>query len=686
MKNKKLGTILFHGFIICSSILLIVCSQFIYSQHENTELGRTELITSSYEELESLVIYKEMELNPKYEPLIFSKNVDEKTQEKIKKAFIKRVEEQALLLDKDASFHYVIKDKTTKKEMKSDQNVSKDSFFSGTIVTTSNQVVNCDGDFKGFLFLQDIEPIDFIYMEEFNDVYFENHDVTFNIPKDIEVQFMLDQDISMRSYYRDLYDNLYQSAKEEACDEIFAVEMLSLTGILTIFVLILKYEDEKEMIPFVWIKNWLFEISFFVLGSLTTVLCAGTNAISMGIVLSLYDQYPIVLVYILGIVVLMLTQYLIASCIFVVKDMVKKGIPTYVKENTLLGRWICWMVKNGKDILQEDLSHPLYKRVFLLLVLNLVLVGMLYVFNWFGLFLDLILTIVLMGYVLKELKKIQLDYAHVLNKSNELAKGNFSSNEDDFGVFNTLGQSLDSIQSGFEKAVQEEVKSQNMKNELISNVSHDLKTPLTCIKNYTTLLQDESLDEKTRKEYMKNLEYYTNRMQVCIQDLFDISKVNSQSIKLNISRLDLIALTKQVLFECEESFQQKNLHVIDNLKGNAFVELDGEKTVRILENLFVNISKYALDNSRVYFDMKKEEESISLIFKNISQEAMNFTPDEIVERFVRGDKSRHETGSGLGLAIVKSFSEAQGGNFEIKIEGDLFMTILTFPLSSQEEK
>ena len=223
-----------------------------------------------------------------------------------------------------------------------------------------------------------------------------------------------------------------------------------------------------------------------------------------------------------------------------------------------------------------------------------------------------------------------------------------------------------------------------MKVELISNVSHYLKTPLTCIKNYVLLLQDENLDEQTRKEYLENLNKYADRLNLLMQDLLQISKINSGNIELELNDLNIIALLNQVLFENEESLLERNLVVKKNFKDEEIIlNLDSNKTYRIFENLLVNISKYALSFSRVYIDVFNKEKEVQIVFKNISQDEMNFTPEEIEERFVRGDKSRHGTGSGLGLAIVKSFTEIQGGTFKIEIEGDLFKTIVSFKKQSE---
>lgn len=218
-----------------------------------------------------------------------------------------------------------------------------------------------------------------------------------------------------------------------------------------------------------------------------------------------------------------------------------------------------------------------------------------------------------------------------------------------------------------------------MKTELISNVSHDLKTPLTSIITYIDLLKSDQLDEQQRQEYLNVLDKNSIRLKNLIEDLFEVSKVNSGDVQLHIVDIDIVALIKQAQLECLDKFEEKNLDVRFQSNCEKIIyPLDSAKTYRIFENLFINISKYALSHTRVYLDVIENEDDIHIIFKNISESEMNFNENEIVERFVRGDKSRNTNGSGLGLAIVKSFVELQGGLFKVDIDGDLFKTMIIF--------
>lgn len=329
--------------------------------------------------------------------------------------------------------------------------------------------------------------------------------------------------------------------------------------------------------------------------------------------------------------------------------------------------------------IQIDLLIPINKMILKYVVINAGFIFILLVVlnNYIFIFVYLISTFF---WLENKGMKIQKDYNRLLKAAQELGKGNFDMEiEADLGVFNQLEIEFNNIKDGFKKAVEEEIKSQNMKNELISNVSHDLKTPLTCIKNYIVLLQDDLLTEKTRHEYLNNLNLYVNRLTTLIEDFFEISKINSGNIQLNLMNLNIIALLEQTYTESKEILEAKNLILIRKYESTDIkLKLDGDKTYRIFENLFTNIAKYAMINSRVYLEVKDDANKIVVEFKNISATQMNFTADEIVERFVRGDKSRHETGSGLGLAIAKSFTEVQGGEFKIDIDGDLFKTIICF--------
>ena len=235
----------------------------------------------------------------------------------------------------------------------------------------------------------------------------------------------------------------------------------------------------------------------------------------------------------------------------------------------------------------------------------------------------------------------------------------------------------------FKEAVDEEVKNERMKTELVTNVSHDLRTPLTAIITYTDLLKNEK-DEEKRKEYISVLERKSLRLKVLIEDLFEISKAASKSVVMHFMKVDIVGLFKQVELENVEKIKAANLEFRTKIPEQKVVMwLDSEKTYRIFENLIVNITKYAMPHTRVYIDMTETEDGVHITMKNVSAAELNFNADEITDRFVRGDSARNTEGSGLGLAIAKSFAELQHGSLKISTEADLFKADLYLPKSKE---
>ena len=244
---------------------------------------------------------------------------------------------------------------------------------------------------------------------------------------------------------------------------------------------------------------------------------------------------------------------------------------------------------------------------------------------------------------------------------------------------NPIQDELKKIQTGFKKAVDEEVKNERMKTELVTNVSHDLRTPLTAIITYTDLLKNEK-DEEKRKEYIEVLEKKNLRLKVLIEDLFEISKAASRSVVMHFMKVDIADLIKQAGLENDSKIKAADLDFRWKLPDHKLIMwLDSQKTYRIFENLIVNITKYAMPHTRVYIAMEELENEVHISMKNISASELNFNADEITDRFVRGDASRNTEGSGLGLAIAKSFVELQHGSLKISTEADLFRADIVLP-------
>ena len=339
------------------------------------------------------------------------------------------------------------------------------------------------------------------------------------------------------------------------------------------------------------------------------------------------------------------------------------------------------------EFLHMDLQENTNKMIIKALVINFFLLLLITCLWFYGIFALILYSIVLFLILRKYSQDVKKKYALLLEATNLLADGNLDAPiEGDLGIFNPMKVEIQKIQKGFQKAVQEEVKSERMKTELITNVSHDLKTPLTAIITYVDLMKSEEDPEK-RKEYLEVLEKKSLRLKVMIEDLFEISKATSKSVTMNFMKVDIVGLLKQVGLECDEKIKAANLDFRWNLpEGKVVMLLDSQKTYRIFENLIVNITKYAMPHTRVYIELIDEGSHVSVSMKNVSASELNFNTDEITDRFVRGDVSRNTEGSGLGLAIAKSFTELQYGTLKISTDADLFKVVIRLPKRSESEE
>lgn len=239
---------------------------------------------------------------------------------------------------------------------------------------------------------------------------------------------------------------------------------------------------------------------------------------------------------------------------------------------------------------------------------------------------------------------------------------------------NHIGENLDS-------ALQEKVKSERFKADLITNVSHDLKTPLTSIINYVDLIKREQIQDEKIQGYLEVLEQKAQRLKTLTEDLVEASKASSGNLKLEISDIDFVELIHQTNGEFEEKFLSRSLYLVSRLPEQPIlIEADGRRLWRVLENLYNNAFKYAMTNSRVYIDINQEGDWVAFTIKNISEHPLNISSSELTERFVRGDVSRTTEGSGLGLSIAQSLTQLQKGVFQILIDGDLFKVQVKFPV------
>ena len=242
-----------------------------------------------------------------------------------------------------------------------------------------------------------------------------------------------------------------------------------------------------------------------------------------------------------------------------------------------------------------------------------------------------------------------------------------------------IGNMINSIGTGLERALQEQVKSERLKADLITNVSHDIKTPLTSIINYVDLLKREQIPGERAQEYLKVLDQKSQRLKNLTEDLVEASKASSGNVKLEMTTLDIVEMIWQTNGEFEEKFATRNLELVSTLpESSILIEADGRHLWRVLENVYNNAFKYAMEHTRVYTDLEQKDDKVYFTIKNISANPLNVQGEELTERFVRGDVSRTTEGSGLGLSIAQSLTKLQGGTFEILIDGDLFKVVILF--------
>jgi len=297
-----------------------------------------------------------------------------------------------------------------------------------------------------------------------------------------------------------------------------------------------------------------------------------------------------------------------------------------------------------------------------------------------NIFIDIMLILIYFIFIGYFFIRDLASFSKILKGTENIVSGNMDSSIEPIpGRFmSKLATNINNIKTISRESSENMMKSERLKSELITNVSHDLKTPLTSIINYVDLLKkDVSLEEK--EKYISILEKKSNRLKVLIEDLFEASKLTSGAIDLNIEKIEITSVLKQALAEFEDKIAASSLEFkIEYPKDKIYLNLDGKKTWRVLENLISNALKYSMENTRVYMNFIVDINSVKIIIKNISSYEMDFDTTEIFERFKRGDKSRSSEGSGLGLTIAKSIAEAMGGSLEIQIDGDLFKAILAF--------
>ncbi len=356
-----------------------------------------------------------------------------------------------------------------------------------------------------------------------------------------------------------------------------------------------------------------------------------------------------------------------------------------VLHGTLIARFIrlVWriMKATGRGLYRIAKSLPLMWKTALVTLVLVFIEFILFMQDYYG-------TLAAPFLLLKLLELLAILYIalslRTLQKGGEaMADGDLSQNIDTrllIGDFKRYGQRMNDLRSGIEQAVQEQTKAERMKTELITNVSHDIKTPLTSIVNYVDLLQKEDVQSEAAREYIAVLDRQSRRLKKLTEDLVEASKASSGALPVDLQPTDVSVLFDQIVGEYQERLADCRLTLVARPPEQPLtVCADGKLLSRVMDNLMSNICKYALEDTRVYAVASCDEKTVTISLKNVSRAELNISPDELMERFVRGDASRHTEGSGLGLSIAGSLVQLMGGTFDLSIDGDLFRADITLP-------
>ena len=367
------------------------------------------------------------------------------------------------------------------------------------------------------------------------------------------------------------------------------------------------------------------------------------------------------------------------------------GLWRYFKERTWLGRFLRWCkqwVCKGLDLFSNtDWESRSTRIIGKAVIANFIILALISCLWFWGIGALVIYSLVLFILLKKYWGQMQERYQLLLKGIHDMAEGDLDVEfAEDLGVFEPFKEQISHIRDGFKKAVAQEVKSEKTKSELITNVSHDLKTPLTAIITYINLLKQENITKEERDSYIEVLDRKSMRLKELIEDLFEISKANSGTVTLHLDSVDIVSLIKQVRYELADKIEASGVDFRFTLPDEKLtLRLDCQKTCRIFENLMVNITKYAMRGTRAYIQARREEGGyVAVTMRNISENELKVSPQELTDRFVRGDQSRNTEGSGLGLAIARSFTEAQGGTMELELEEDIFKVTVRWREETQE--
>lgn len=453
-------------------------------------------------------------------------------------------------------------------------------------------------------------------------------------------------------------------------EALIPIDIILLSIIIVYLIWSIGHSQNKEGITLNSLDKFSYEL-VIILFSCIFWMCI----IIAATVISYVDISTNLLIYIIGLTYLGAYVSLAVMTVTTIKRLKARefwhSFTTYRIYKSIKDR----IKKTSSKVLDKSASQ---KKIIILYIAFIFVSCILGVTFFTGI--SFIVLIVLWIWTLYKILEYNKRLNEIKNALHEIYMGNPNidlDTEELTGTLKELATYVNDVSNGFNNAIQEKLKSERLKTELITNVSHDIKTPLTSIINYVDLLKQENIQDEKVQEYIKVLDSKSQRLKKLIEDLVEASKASSGNVKLNIEEINLSELLKQVTGEFKDKFDEKNLIIdLDLPSNNVNIQADNRYMYRIIENLYSNVSKYAMENTRVYITLLKTNDEIRLEIKNVSKDKLNITADELMQRFVRGDKSRYTEGSGLGLSIAKSLCELQDCKFDIEIDGDLFKAVL----------
>lgn len=472
------------------------------------------------------------------------------------------------------------------------------------------------------------------------------------------------------------YNNIYKEIRVIDKYDLILTSMMINCILMLIFVIFQKYKDimENEKL------KKIFSISLEIFIILFLIFFVG--GVSITDMFYKEDFYSFNVFFFLFLVCVVLGNFILSLSVnyvlLIIKSFYYDGSKNLLVKNSMLAKLFRKSfveIGNAQD--ERALNNA--KRSFTIAYLIIIFLGLGYILSFMRFYRGLTLTLYFIVFTIIYIIAIKTvnEIGRISIESSKISAGDFDYKvSKNYQIFDRIIDNFNNIGNNLDKAVEEATKSQKMKTELITNVSHDLKTPLTSIINYSDLLNKDSSNSQKAKEYSKIIYDKSLRLKTLIEDLFEVSKASSENIQLNLEKIDFKALILQAMGEWEDKFKEKNIEFVSTLPENPLIlDLDGQKISRVLDNIFSNIYKYGAEHSRVYIDLISDNK-VKLFVKNISKYPLNISAEELMERFTRGDKSRNTEGSGLGLSIADSLINAHKGEFHIEIDGDLFKTII----------